>query len=119
MSSRSEIKVLLEELSTYKSGEESKEEFPDLLLSSLDKLYNDKQQQLWLVYDDKEIKSNYIILLIFFYRFLGSTTALKSQSLKSVLLIQILVSYVVNLMPKLFFLMVKPAILVKPKLRVH
>ena len=64
MSSRSEIKVLLEELSTYKSGEEPKEEFPDLLLSSLDKLYNDKQQQLWLVYDDKEIKSNYIILLI-------------------------------------------------------
>jgi len=49
MSSRSEIKVLLEELSTYKSGEESKEEFPDLLLSSLDKLYNDKQQQLWLI----------------------------------------------------------------------
>merc|ERR1711892_1464028 len=49
ISSRSEIKVLLEELSTYKSGEESKEEFPDLLLSSLDKLYNDKQQQLWLI----------------------------------------------------------------------
>ena len=64
MSSRSEIKVLLEELSTYKSGEESKEEFPDLLLSSLDKLYNDKQQQLWLVYDDKEIKLCYPFIFL-------------------------------------------------------
>ena len=43
------MKVLLEELSSYKAGKESEEEFPDLLLSSLDKLYADKQQQLWLV----------------------------------------------------------------------
>eukprot|EP00091_Calanus_sinicus_P008723 TRINITY_DN20911_c0_g1_i1.p1 TRINITY_DN20911_c0_g1~~TRINITY_DN20911_c0_g1_i1.p1 ORF type:complete len:135 (-),score=30.31 TRINITY_DN20911_c0_g1_i1:34-438(-) len=49
ISSRSEVKVLLEELSSYKAGKESKEEFPDLLLSSLDKLYADKQQQLWLI----------------------------------------------------------------------
>ena len=51
ISSRSEVKVLLEDLATYKTGKESTEEFPDLLLSSLDKLYEDKQQQLWLVRD--------------------------------------------------------------------
>jgi len=39
----------LEELANYKSGKESTEQFPDLLLSSLDKLYEDKQQQLWLI----------------------------------------------------------------------
>jgi len=49
LSSRSEVSTLLEELTTYKSGKEWKEEFPDLLLSSLDKLYQDKQQQLYLV----------------------------------------------------------------------
>jgi len=49
LSSRSEVSTLLEELTTYRSGKEWKEEFPDLLLSSLDKLYQDKQQQLYLV----------------------------------------------------------------------
>jgi len=49
ISSRSEVKVLLEELATYKTGKDSTEQFPDLLLSSLDKLYEDKQQQLWLI----------------------------------------------------------------------
>jgi len=49
LSSRSEVSTLLEELTTYRSGKEWKEEFPDLLLSSLDKLYQDKQQQLYLI----------------------------------------------------------------------
>jgi len=49
LSSRSEVKILLDELKTYKSGKEFTEQFPDLLLSSLDKLYEDKQQQLWLI----------------------------------------------------------------------
>ena len=51
--SRSEVKVLLEEISHHKtqkqSGANSEEKFPNLLLSSLDKLFEDKQQQLWLV----------------------------------------------------------------------
>ena len=47
--SRSEVKVLLEEVGAYKTQKQSGEEFPNLLLSSLDKLFEDKQQQLWLV----------------------------------------------------------------------
>ena len=52
--SRSEVKVLLEQISSHKteekqSGANSEEKFPNLLLSSLDKLFEDKQQQLWLV----------------------------------------------------------------------
>ena len=48
------MKVLLEELGVYKTQKQSgvspaPEEFPNLLLSSLDKLFEDKQQQLWLV----------------------------------------------------------------------
>ena len=48
------MKVLLEELGVYKTQKQSgvspaPEEFPSLLLSSLDKLFEDKQQQLWLV----------------------------------------------------------------------
>ena len=50
--SRSEVKVLLEELGAYKTLQQpgqSGAQFPNLLLSSLDKLFEDKQQQLWLV----------------------------------------------------------------------
>jgi len=47
--SRSEVKVLLEEVGAYKTQKQSGEEFPNLLLSSLDKLFEDKQQQLWLI----------------------------------------------------------------------
>ena len=52
--SRSEVKVLLDQISSHKteekqSGANSEEKFPNLLLSSLDKLFEDKQQQLWLV----------------------------------------------------------------------
>ena len=47
--SRSEVKVLLEEIDSRKAGKVEEEEFPNLLLSSLDKLFEDKQQQLWLV----------------------------------------------------------------------
>ena len=42
-------KVLLEELSSWKAQKKEEEQFPNLLLSSLDKLFEDKQQQLWLV----------------------------------------------------------------------
>ena len=49
--SRSEVKVLLEELGAYKTLQQPGHgaQFPNLLLSSLDKLFEDKQQQLWLV----------------------------------------------------------------------
>ena len=49
--SRSEVKVLLEEVAACRRlpQEEGQERFPSLLLSSLDKLFEDKQQQLWLV----------------------------------------------------------------------
>ena len=47
--SRSEVKVLLEELTACKADKLETEQFPNLLLSSLDKLFEDKQQQLWLV----------------------------------------------------------------------
>lgn len=48
------MKVLLEELGAYKTLQQpgqshSGAQFPNLLLSSLDKLFEDKQQQLWLV----------------------------------------------------------------------
>ena len=47
------MKVLLEELGAYKTlqqpGQSHGAQFPNLLLSSLDKLFEDKQQQLWLV----------------------------------------------------------------------
>ena len=49
--SRSEVKVLLEELTACKTDNLEAEQFPNLLLSSLDKLFEDKQQQLWLVCD--------------------------------------------------------------------
>ena len=49
--SRSEVKVLLEEVAACRRPQEGGqgERFPSLLLSSLDKLFEDKQQQLWLV----------------------------------------------------------------------
>ena len=49
--SRSEVKVLLEEVAACRRPQEAGqgERFPSLLLSSLDKLFEDKQQQLWLV----------------------------------------------------------------------
>ena len=49
MSSRCKVKGLLEELSSERCKSKSEQDFPDLLLSSLNKLYADKQQQLWLV----------------------------------------------------------------------
>ena len=50
--SRSEVKVLLEEVAACRRRPQEAgqgERFPSLLLSSLDKLFEDKQQQLWLV----------------------------------------------------------------------
>ena len=77
LSSRSEVSTLLEELTTYRSGKEWKEEFPDLLLSSLDKLYQDKQQQLYLV---RKIMLQGKKFLFLYFRFLGFTTILRKQN---------------------------------------
>ena len=57
-------KVLLEELSSWKAQKKEEEQFPNLLLSSLDKLFEDKQQQLWLVckVDQPGASTNYLHL---------------------------------------------------------
>ena len=61
--SRSEVKVLLEELTACKTDNLEAEQFPNLLLSSLDKLFEDKQQQLWLVCDNGTATTIYSLLL--------------------------------------------------------
>ena len=61
--SRSEVKVLLEELTACKTENLESEQFPNLLLSSLDKLFEDKQQQLWLVCDNGTATTIYSLLL--------------------------------------------------------
>ena len=48
LSARAELSATQEELRATRAVSDT-EKFPDLLLSSLDKLFEDKQQQLWLV----------------------------------------------------------------------
>ena len=48
LSARAELSATQEELRASRAVADT-EKFPDLLLSSLDKLFEDKQQQLWLV----------------------------------------------------------------------
>ena len=57
------MKVLLEELTACKTENLESEQFPNLLLSSLDKLFEDKQQQLWLVCDNGTATTIYSLLL--------------------------------------------------------